>query len=266
MRLYQPRRTTRRCSAAPRRSWRSRWPAGRPARNSAARAASRSRTPLENTDRNTVTTAPAAELAVQLYRITGNAQYLQFAEQAYEWVRACLLAAERPVRRPHQPARRGRTDALELQPGRDDRRRHAALPGDRQLRPTSTRPARPPRRRSPTSPRNGSAPRTRSSRRSTSATCSTSTRVTHDPPGPKLAQAYVDYAWQHLRLGNDLFVAGSPPSGAAARAGRDRADLRAAVIAAEHLLLGRGRPGARARGAGRATEAVGSGSDAKRPT
>src|SRR6202035_2026512 len=34
----------------------------------------------ENTDRNTVTTAPAAELAVQLYRATGNLQYLQFAE------------------------------------------------------------------------------------------------------------------------------------------------------------------------------------------
>ena len=71
----------------------------------------------ENTERNTVTTAPAAELAVQLYRITGNAQYLQFAEMAYEWVRRCLLAAERPVRRPHQPAGRRRTDALELQPG-----------------------------------------------------------------------------------------------------------------------------------------------------
>ena len=45
----------------------------------------------ENTDRNTVTTAPAAELALQLYRLTGNVQYLQFAEMAYEWVRRCLL-------------------------------------------------------------------------------------------------------------------------------------------------------------------------------
>jgi hypothetical protein len=36
--------------------------------------------------------------------------------------------------------------------------------------------------------------------------------LTHEPPGPKIAQAYVDYAWQHLRLKNDLFVAGSPPS------------------------------------------------------
>jgi len=36
--------------------------------------------------------------------------------------------------------------------------------------------------------------------------------VTHDPPGPKLAQSYADYAWQHLRLSNDVFVAGSPAS------------------------------------------------------
>ena len=36
--------------------------------------------------------------------------------------------------------------------------------------------------------------------------------VTHDPPGPKLAQPYVDYAWQHLRLSNNMFVFGSPPS------------------------------------------------------
>ena len=31
--------------------------------------------------------------------------------------------------------------------------------------------------------------------------------VTHDPPGPRIAQAYVDYAWQNLRLSNNLFVA-----------------------------------------------------------
>ena len=36
--------------------------------------------------------------------------------------------------------------------------------------------------------------------------------VTHDPPGPKLAQAYVDYAWQHLRLDDNLFVVRLAPS------------------------------------------------------
>jgi hypothetical protein len=44
-----------------------------------------------NTQRNTVTDGPAAELGVQLYRITREARYLQFAEMAYGWVRQCLL-------------------------------------------------------------------------------------------------------------------------------------------------------------------------------
>src|SRR6185312_8547157 len=46
---------------------------------------------LENTDRNTVSTAPAAELALQLYLVTKKAEYLRFAEMAYAWVRRCLL-------------------------------------------------------------------------------------------------------------------------------------------------------------------------------
>jgi hypothetical protein len=36
--------------------------------------------------------------------------------------------------------------------------------------------------------------------------------VTHDPPGPKLARAYVDNAWQKWRLSGNLFAWGSPPS------------------------------------------------------
>jgi hypothetical protein len=44
-----------------------------------------------NTDRNTITNGPATELGVQLYRITGNQTYLQFAQTAYEWTRGCLL-------------------------------------------------------------------------------------------------------------------------------------------------------------------------------
>jgi hypothetical protein len=36
--------------------------------------------------------------------------------------------------------------------------------------------------------------------------------VTHDPPGPAIAQNYVNYAWSHLRLSDDVFVAGSPAS------------------------------------------------------
>ena len=36
--------------------------------------------------------------------------------------------------------------------------------------------------------------------------------ITHDPPGPSIAQNYVNYAWQHLRLSDYVFVAGSPQS------------------------------------------------------
>lgn len=45
----------------------------------------------DNTDRNTITDGPATELGVQLYWITRNTSYLQFAQMAYEWVRTCLL-------------------------------------------------------------------------------------------------------------------------------------------------------------------------------
>jgi hypothetical protein len=45
----------------------------------------------DNTDRNTVTTAPTAELAVQLYRLTHDVSYLHWAGRMYDWVRTCLL-------------------------------------------------------------------------------------------------------------------------------------------------------------------------------
>ena len=37
--------------------------------------------------------------------------------------------------------------------------------------------------------------------------------ITHDRLGPRLAQPYVNNAWQNLRLSNNLFLFGSPPSG-----------------------------------------------------
>ncbi len=85
-------------------------------------------------------------------------------------------AAERPVRRPREPQGRGRTDAVELQPGHDDRRRHAALPGDRQR--GLPLPGAPDGAGGARLLHAGTARRwrTRSSRRSTSATCCTSTR------------------------------------------------------------------------------------------
>jgi hypothetical protein len=48
-------------------------------------------TATNNTDRNTVTAAPGAELGAQLYRLTRDPQYIDFAKAAYLWVRGCLL-------------------------------------------------------------------------------------------------------------------------------------------------------------------------------
>ena len=193
---------------------------------------------FENASRNTITTAPAAELGVQLYRATKNAGYLALRRAGLRMGPALPAAAGQHVRRPHQPAWGRRTAPLQLHPGRDDRRRHAALPGHGQLR----------------LPLPGAPDRGRSARLLHPERLGAENpffpsiyfrnlmyldSVTHDPPGPRLAQAYVDYAWQHLRLTNDLFVAGSPADRTAAGAGGDRPDLRAARLAAEHLLLER---------------------------
>jgi hypothetical protein len=166
---------------------------------------------VENTDRNTVTTAPAAELALQLYRITANAQYLQFAEMAYAWVRQCLLGpnqlyADHVNRRGvvesalwsyNQGTMIGAGTMLFQATGNS-----AYLYQARQTAKAALEYFTPERLRA----ENPFFP-------------SVYFRnllyldsVTHDPPGPRSAQAYVDYAWQHLRLSNDLFVAGSPAS------------------------------------------------------
>jgi hypothetical protein len=165
----------------------------------------------ENTDRNTITTGPAAELAAQLYHITGNAQYLRFAETAYNWVRTCLLQANGLYAdhiRPH-----GVVDQTFWSYNQ------GVMIGAGALLYQST----------------GNASYLYQARQTAQAALSYFTpqrlgeenpffpsiyfrnvlyldSITHDPPGPKLAQAYVDYAWQHLRLSDDLFVAGSPAS------------------------------------------------------
>jgi hypothetical protein len=166
---------------------------------------------VENTDRNTITTAPAAELALQLYRITGNVQYLQFAEQAYNWVRTCLLQANGLYAdhiRQHgvvdstfwsynQGVMIGAGTLLYQSTG------NAAYLYQARQTAQIARAYFTPQRLGAENPffpsiyfRN----------------VLYLDSVTHDPPGPKLAQAYVDYAWQNLRLSNDLFVAGSPAS------------------------------------------------------
>ena len=163
----------------------------------------------ENTDRNTITTAPAAQLAVQLYKATGNVQYLRFAEMAYQWVRSCLL----------QPGglysdhinSRGVVEPMLWSYGQGTMigagtllyqatHNSAYLYQARQTAQAALAYFTPERLGS----ENPFFP-------------SVYFRnilyldsVTRDPPGAKLAQAYVDYAWGHLRLSNNLFVAGSP--------------------------------------------------------
>ena len=166
----------------------------------------------ENTDRNTITTAPAAELALQLYRATRNPQYLTFAVQAYEWVRSCLLMPgnlygdhvnRRGVIEPHlysytQGVMIGAGTLLYQATGDS-----AFLYQARQTAAAALAYFTPERLGSenPFFPsiyfRN----------------LMYLDSVTHDPPGNKIAQAYVDYAWEHLRLSDNLFVAGSPPTG-----------------------------------------------------
>jgi hypothetical protein len=165
---------------------------------------------VENTDRNTVTTAPAAELAAQLYKITANVGYLQFAETAYQWVRSCLLepnnlyadhisahGVETMIWSYNQGSMLGAATMLYQATGNPGylfqarQTAAAALAYFTPERLASENPFFP----------------------------SVYFRnllyldsLTRDPPGKKIAQAYVDYAWQHLRLSDNLFVAGSPAS------------------------------------------------------
>jgi hypothetical protein len=165
----------------------------------------------ENTERNTVTDGPGAELAVRLYQLTGNVAYLQFAEQAYNWTRTCLLESNGLYADhigPHgtvaqtfwsynQGAMIGAGTLLYQATGNS-----AYLYEARQTAKFALAYYTPERLGS-----------------ELPFFVSVYFRnmlyldsVTHDPPGAKLAQPYVDYAWQHLRLSDNLFVFGSPPS------------------------------------------------------
>jgi hypothetical protein len=164
-----------------------------------------------NTDRNTVTTAPAAELAVQLYELTGNGAYLQFALTAYEWVRHCLqqpsgmyadhlspTGVVEPTLWSYNQGTMIGAGTMLYQATRDS----AYLYEARQTAKAALAYFTPERLYAeiPFFPsvyfRN----------------LLYLDAVTHDPPGQRLAQGYVNYAWQNLRLSNDVFVGGSPSS------------------------------------------------------
>jgi hypothetical protein len=165
----------------------------------------------ENNERNTVTGGPGAELAVRLYQLTGNVAYLQFAEQAYNWVRTCLLQANglyadhigahgalaRVYWSYNQGSMIGAGALLYQATGNS-----AYLYQARQTAKFALAYYTPERLGS-----------------ELPFFVSVYFRnmlyldsITHDPPGSRLAQPYVDYAWQHLRLANNMFVFGSPPS------------------------------------------------------
>jgi Glycosyl hydrolase family 76 len=166
---------------------------------------------LENTDRNTVSTAPAAELAAQLYRITRDAPYLQFAEMAYQWVRRCLLLPSGLYA--DHIRRRGELDPTVWSYNQ------GTMIGAGTLLYQAT----------------GNGAFLYQARQTARAALAYLTperlaseipffpsvyfrnllyldSITRDPPGSKLAQPYVDYAWQHLRQSDGLFVSGSPAS------------------------------------------------------
>jgi hypothetical protein len=164
-----------------------------------------------NGERNTVTTAPAAQLGALLYRYTHNVAYLQFAEKAYTWVRSCL----------QQPANLyadhiGNHGVVE--PRLWSYNQGSMIGAGTLLYQFTGNPAY-----------------LYEARQTATASLAYFTNerlgseipffvsvylrnllyldsVTHDPPGPSIAQNYVNYAWQHLRLSNNMFVFGSPPS------------------------------------------------------
>jgi Glycosyl hydrolase family 76 len=166
---------------------------------------------VENGTRNTVTNAPAAELALQLFRITHKAQYLQFAQMAYEWVRTCLLApnglyADHIGRRGvvedtfwsyNQGTMIGAGALLFQITGNRaylEQARHTATAAAAYYTPQRLREEIP-------------------------FFASVYFRnmlyldwVAHESRATAPAQAYVDHAWGDLRLPGYLFVSGSPPS------------------------------------------------------
>ncbi|HYB22773.1 MAG TPA: glycoside hydrolase family 76 protein [Solirubrobacteraceae bacterium] len=165
---------------------------------------------IEDTERNTTTTAPAAELGTLLYRLTGNDEYLLFAEKAYEWVRRCLLESNGMYG--DHVGERGVIEPTLWSYN------EGSMIGAGTLLYQAT----------------GNAGYLWQARQTAKAALSYFTlerllsenpffasvylrnlmyldSVTHDPPGQSLAQSYVNYAWEDERLSDYLFVTGSPP-------------------------------------------------------
>ena len=164
---------------------------------------------VENTERNTVTTAPAAELALQLFRITHDYEYLAFAEQAYEWVRRCLITPSGLYA--DHINRQGVVEPTLWSYNQ------GSMIGAGALLYQVT----------------GASAYLYQARQTAAAALSYFTlerldseipffpavyfrdlmyldSITHEAAARKLAQAYADDAWQNLRLGGNIFVFGCP--------------------------------------------------------
>ncbi|HSZ68818.1 MAG TPA: glycoside hydrolase family 76 protein [Solirubrobacteraceae bacterium] len=164
-----------------------------------------------NTTRNTVTDGPGAELAVQLYKITREARYLQFAEMAYGWVRQCLLepndlyadhindngTVQRTLWSYNQGSMMG-AGVLLYQATHEG----AYLYQARQTAKAAL----------------AYYPYTRLSNENPFFVAVYFRNlmyldsVTHDPPGNLPAREYVYYAWLRHRLSDNLFAYGNPPT------------------------------------------------------
>jgi Glycosyl hydrolase family 76 len=186
--------------------WQTTTPSGRPLACPGGVPFSNSPT---NNSRNTVTDGPAAELGAQLYRITGEPQYLAFARMAYGWVRQCLLAPN-GLYADHM-MNNGEVEPMQWSYNQ------GTMMGAGALLYQAT----------------GEAAYLYQARQTAKAALAYYTTeklelenpffasvylrnllyldsISHDPPGPRLVQSYVNYSWANLRLSNYLFVSGSP--------------------------------------------------------
>jgi hypothetical protein len=165
--------------------------------------------PPGNGERNTVTNGPAVELGVQLFRVTRNLAYLQFAEMAYGWVRQCLLEPTN-LYADHLEGEEGEVEPTEWSYNQ------GSMIGAGALLYQSTR--------------------QRFYLEQASATAHAAVAnfplerlagenpffpavflrnllyldsLTHESTARALAQSYVNYVWESLRLGSGLFLAGN---------------------------------------------------------
>jgi hypothetical protein len=166
---------------------------------------------LTDQERNTVTTAPASELGVLLYRLTHKPEYLQFSEMAYEWVRSCLSQPSGLYADHIGIHGKLTTTTWSYNQGT------MIGAGTLLYQVTGNSGFLYQARQTATAALDHFTPAVLGSENPFFVSVYFRNllyldSVTHDPPGPKIAQGFVEYAWQHLRLKDDIFVFGSPAS------------------------------------------------------